>query len=67
MIIKPFYTQVASQVSELKSQAQQAVLSKEFAKAAEAYGTAIQLLPDGASDKQDALLKRAGCYLQLKK
>ncbi|KAL6758145.1 hypothetical protein V8C86DRAFT_2434967 [Haematococcus lacustris] len=60
-------TDAASKIGGLKLKAQQHFLAKDFEQAVAAYGDAIKLLPAGSAEQADALLKRAGCYLQLKK
>ncbi|KAJ9510667.1 hypothetical protein QJQ45_027528 [Haematococcus lacustris] len=60
-------TDAASKIGGLKLKAQQHFLAKDFEQAVTAYGDAIKLLPAGSAEQADALLKRAGCYLQLKK
>ncbi len=59
-------SQTLAKVSELRNDAQQQFLKKEFGKAAELYEGAAKLLPDGA-EKAELLQKRVGCLINLKK
>lgn len=58
---------MVAKVNELKNDATQLFLKKDFSKAVESYDQAIKLLPDASDERLDLMQKKAGCFMSQKK
>lgn len=54
-------------MGELKKEGDKLFISKEYAKAIEAYERALKALPTGAVEAADLYSNKAACFYQLKK